>query len=589
MPLATVQERQLQLHTGMETRKIVLILLAATLAMLASCKPEEIEKPIEKPAPIPSLATISGCVTGSDGQKLKGVVVSDGHICAKTNQDGVYYLNSSLQDVDFVIVSTPSGYSAPVADALPVFFKRLDGLKRDASGKYTGVDFTLEKVSNPNRYTVFFSGDPQPRSSTAGYDKIGYHSFDCVDDMCRDFRETAAAISKDRPVYGIVLGDVCHNSIALFPTYKSKIKTNGFASYHVIGNHDHDLNTEGDRESAAAFEKAFGPTNYSFNLGGVHFVVLDNMMVVSGKRSSNSGSDLGDGLRDDIYQWLEADLALADKTKPLVICTHSPMFMGMGESMRTRSAITFDGKKVSNHYSDVDQLIKSFPKVYAWAGHTHTTYNYVDTQNAPYVESHTVARVTGELWTNEYQSAGTPRGYVIMDYDNGEISWRFHPIRYQSGKHCMSIQPNYEHRDWVYDATGVARMKIGGKDLDDSYQMHLYAPNTYKDQDNLVYANIFMWDNLWQTPTFTYDGVKTRMKRYTDNKNRYYDFANWENKTWYKANSSTLAGADYDVSTANVSTIFTASVNTKYPAGKNTGTVSVQDRFGNTYTSTITW
>lgn len=568
---------------GMMKKYICAVLL---LAACSSCRKEGGDEPGPQPDPKPTEYNISGCITGSDGRKLAGVVVSDGLVCTQTDDSGNYYLNSSLEGVDFVIVSTPAGYGAPVQDALPVYYRRLDALQKE-DGKYSNVDFTLQKIADPERFTIFFAGDPQPRSSGAGYDKIGYHSLECVDDMCRDFKETAAGILPDRPVYGIILGDVCHNDASLFTTYRGKMKTNGFPSYHVLGNHDHDLNKVGDKESATTFESNFGPCNYSFNLGKLHIVVLDNMIVTSKKRSTNSGEDLADGLRDDIWQWLQNDLKYVDRNTTLMICTHSPMFMCMGQKMRSRGTFTFDGKQMTPHYADVDNLIKDFKKVYAWAGHTHAMYNYVNVDD-PRVESHTVSRVTGELWTNEYVTNGTPRGYVIFDYNNGDIKWKFHPIKYQSGKHCMAKQPSYEHRDWDYN-NGVAKMKADGKTLDESYQMHVYAPNTYKKDDNLIYANIFMWDEKWGTPKLVFNGASTKMKRYTANTYRYYDYSCYEMQTWYKANNSTLSGADYNVGTANSCTIFTAAVQNPAGAGKNKATVTVEDRFGNTYTSNISW
>lgn len=573
----------------MEIRKMkrkFVIIIAALALPLFSCNKENGDNPGPGPVPVPTDATISGCVTGSDGKKLEGVVVSDGYICTVTDKDGNYYLNSSLQGVDHVIISTPSGYAAPVADALPVYYKRIDALHKDSGGKYSGVDFTLTRIADPERFSVFFIGDPQPRSKSAGYDNFAYHSWDCCDDMCRELRETAAEIQKDHPVYGMVLGDVCHNSTALFPTHKQKMSTNGFPSYHLMGNHDHDLNAVGDKESSAAFESYFGPTNYSFNVGNIHFVALDNMIVTGRKRSTNSGEDLFDGLRDDIYHWLEQDLSYVPKDRILMICTHSPMFMVMGGKMRSRNAIVVDGAKTTSHYSDVDALVKDYAKVYAWAGHTHTTYNYAGDDAV--VESHTVVRATGELWTNEYLNAGTPRGFVVMNYDNGTVSWKFHPIKYQSGSFIGKSKPSYEHRDWDF-VDGVAKMKSDGSVLDESYQMHLYAPDTYAKGDGLIYANIFMWDEKWQSPYFTYNGVRQKMKRYSSSNYVYYDISAYEISDWYKQTNSTLAGADYGPSKSSCATIFTASVQTKNPAGKNSGTVSVEDRFGNTYTSTITW
>lgn len=562
--------------------KRILILILG-LSALVSCNKEPGK---DDPTPGKDTATVMGTVTGSDGQALENVVVSDGHVCTATDKEGKYYLKSSLKDVDFIFVSTPSGYAAPVKDALPVFYQRFDGLKPDADGKYRNVNFLLTKIANPNRYTIFIGADPQPRSKSAGYDKFGYHSLDCCDDLYRELKETAAKMSSNS-IYGIMLGDICHNSTALYPGYKTGMSANGFPTYNVIGNHDHDLSAVGDKPSSAKFEEYFGPVNCSFNLGDIHFVLLDNMMITKNPRSTNSGEDLADGLRDDIWEWLQNDLSYVESSRPLMICVHSPMYMCNGQTIRSRGTITFDGTKVNTHYADVDNLIaKRSGKVYYWAGHTHTMYHYVDVNN-PKIESHTVSRSTGELWTNEYNASGTPRGFVIFDYDNGKVKWKFHPIPYQSGAWAGgSKTPEYKYRPWNF-TNGKAVMKNGGGDLTESYQMNIYPPGTYAKDDGLVYVDIFMFDELWKTPTFTCNGVTNKMKRVTtSSKYSFYDMGSYEIRDWYYNNCPTLQAEGYAPSKTGIYSMFSASIGNNTHA---TGTVSVTDRFGNTYTSSVTW
>ena len=157
---------------------------------------------------IPKDWTITGTVKGNDGKVLQDVVVSDGLNCFKTGEDGKFYLAADLASTEYVIVSTPSEYSAPVKDGHAIFWKALKDCIKGSDGKYS-VDFTLEKISTPERYTVFIFGDPQPRSSSAGLDKVGYSSLDCCTDMYRDMKEYAATL-KGRKVYGIGLGDIVH-------------------------------------------------------------------------------------------------------------------------------------------------------------------------------------------------------------------------------------------------------------------------------------------------------------------------------------------------------------------------------------------
>src|SRR5262252_5638346 len=74
------------------------------------------------------------------------------------------------------------------------------------------------------------------------------------------------------------------------------------------GEHDASL------DNGAAFQELFGPTHYSFDHKGVHFVVVDN---VSDPRASIGEAQLA---------WLAADLAKQPKDARIVVFTHRPLF-----------------------------------------------------------------------------------------------------------------------------------------------------------------------------------------------------------------------------------------------------------------------
>jgi hypothetical protein len=282
------------------------------------------------------------------------------------------------------------------------------------------------------------------------------------------------------------------------------------------------------------------------------------------------------GLTDSIWEWLQADLSYVQKTATIATCTHSPMF-------KLQS-----GERSGKHKSDYANLLTTYSKVHAWAGHTHATHNFVYPAGHLFekVEVHTLARSTGELWTNEYLSYGTPRGYTIAEIEDGEFkSWRFHPVKYQTGKYLGTEKAPYDFRDWDYDQSGVAVMKNGGAVLDESYQMHVYPPvGTYG--DSKVYVNVFLWDSKWSRPVFTLDGGDPVEMKPVESTSR-HDFAETMFKTFYKTYDTTLKGdSSYKASnTSNPNTLFSTPVDA--PSGS--GTVSVTDRCGNVYTQKTSW
>jgi len=63
-----------------------------------------------------------------------------------------------------------------------------------------------------------------------------------------------------------------------------------------------------------AFQEFFGPTHYTFEHKGIHFIALDNV------------SDPKGILGDEQLAWLAADLAKQSKEQNIVVLTHRPLF-----------------------------------------------------------------------------------------------------------------------------------------------------------------------------------------------------------------------------------------------------------------------
>ena len=528
--------------------------------------------------------TVKGLVYGDGNNTLAGVVISDGLLCVKTDAGGYFEIDSDLSRTKFITASIPSGYSAPIDDmGRPIFYYRVtDEDRRDNMVIHT---FNFEPIkNNPERYTLIVGADPQPRKTGAGYDNIAYHSLDMCDDFYRDMREKAGTIS-DRNIYGMMLGDLVHEDMNLYQNYVNGLKTLGFPMFNILGNHDNDPEAANDTEGRRKFEEWLGPTYYSFNIGKQHYVVLDNLIMK--RNSAGQLKDYDQGLTDEVWQWLQNDLMYVDLSTTIMVAAHSPMFMGDNMSERSKHA--------QGHRTDYANLFSKFAKVHAWAGHSHVTFNYVypESSNLKNLEVHTVARSTGELWTNEYIANGTPRGYTVVEVDGDNVSWYFKPTIYQHGGFTgkTSPQPEYKYRDWEYDKNGVAKMLADGSTLSESYQMKIYKPGQYhktyqnmveeKGADkNYIYVNVFLWDDKWEKPK--YNGVTMSKVGYKDA----YELADYEIKNHYFTNGYKLAGgSDYAPGDNDIHTIFRA-----YEAkSSGSGTVTVTDRFGNEYSSTIKW
>lgn len=525
---------------------------------------------------------VTGRVADGEGNGLEGVVVSDGLHCVRTFHDGTFYLQSDPDKTKFIYVSTPSGYMPPVQAGLPKFYKLLSSVS-PSGGVYNMGTFTLNAVENPDRYTLLITADPQPRSNSWNLDKTAFKSLEICEDLYQELKDVANGIS-GRQVYGICLGDIVHESMKLYANYVNGLSTTGFPTYNIIGNHDNDPSAADDDGGAVPWESYFGPRNYSFNIGKFHFVMLDNLIM---KKDSGDGNQLtayDQGLTDEIWEWLCADLSYVPTSSKLMVCAHSPMFKQLSGSERTNTA---------KHGPDYGDLINNYSEIHAWAGHSHVGFNYIYPEDHRHkrVQVHTLARSTGELWTNEYLASGTPRGFTVVEVDGEEVTWRFHPTKYERpswiGKSTgyTSSRPSYPHKDWTITG-GKAYMKVGGALLDETYQLHAYPRGAYG--DNYVYANIFLWDEKWGLPVFTPDGGEpVEMERWTAEDR--YDLADFEMRTHYKTYSKLMKGySGYKtVDTDRILTLFRTK--TEVADSPNSGVVSVTDRFGNTYTRSVSW
>ena len=68
------------------------------------------------------------------------------------------------------------------------------------------------------------------------------------------------------------------------------------------------------KDAGAAYQELFGPTHYTFDHKGVHFIALDNV------------SDPAGAVGAAQIDWLAADLAKTSPSTPVVVLTHRPLF-----------------------------------------------------------------------------------------------------------------------------------------------------------------------------------------------------------------------------------------------------------------------
>ena len=117
------------------------------------------------------------------------------------------------------------------------------------------------------------------------------------------------------PDFVVFTGDLTHLTLdaavrrtrmAQFRDIAAKLKVKDVR--FLPGEHDASV------DHGEAFQEFFGPTHYTFDHKGMHFIALDNV------------SDPKGAIGEAQLAWLAADLAALPKDRPIVVLTHRPLF-----------------------------------------------------------------------------------------------------------------------------------------------------------------------------------------------------------------------------------------------------------------------
>lgn len=206
------------------------------------------------------------------------VLVTDGLQVVKTDSEGVYAL-PAREDARFITITTPDGYHAPA------FFHR-------AGAPGTDYDFALQKVKSPNQPTRF----------------IHITDTESANNDTRWVEMLQAYIQHEKPDFLIHTGDICYEDGMRFHAEAMNTAIMGVPTYYCVGNHDLVAGEYGE----ALFEELFGPPWYSFEAGGVHYIVTP--MLRGDYKPSYT--------KKDVYLWLRNLLSQLDRDQPKFIFNH---------------------------------------------------------------------------------------------------------------------------------------------------------------------------------------------------------------------------------------------------------------------------
>lgn len=473
---------------------------------------------------------------------LSNVLVSNGVDVVATNNKGAYELNVTNDSPIFVI--KPSGYQFLLDEFnLPKFYylhkpQGSPNLKF-AAVKPTGtlpksIDFGLVPSKESNQFTAFTFGDPQAYTK----DEIQYF----INGVVKE-------IDKDKAVFGISLGDLVGDDLTLQPDYKNAIKQIGLPWYNVMGNHDMNYDAKIDEHSDETYELNFGPNNFSFNYGKVHFIILDDILYPDPRDNKSYWA----GLREDQLKFIENDLKFVPKDHLVVLSFHIPLEDNNGEWFRVA-----DRERLF-------ELLKDYPNTLSLSAHTHVQQQIFYGKDKGWKQAkphheYNVGTTSGDWYSGEMNEQGvptstmrdgTPKGYAMIHFDGNKYKVDY---------------------------------KVAGKSAE--YQINVFAPKAVMKAEksrHFVYANVFMG-----TPNdevlYSINGGEWKKMEFANEGDPNYE------STYYKWDVSEKAIKGRRPSKSMNSThLFAAKIPTKLEKGQHTIKVKATDMYGNVHYGETTY
>ena len=386
-----------------------------------------------------------GYISDTSGAPVKDVVVSDGYTCTVTNSSGIYQMKKA-SGAGFVSYSTPAGYVVNTKSEsvkMALFYAEISAVKRH--------DFTLKKLSAvETNFTLLCIGDPQVTSTA----EIGRFETETMADI-KAFTGSSAT-----PCYGLAMGDMAGDKPALFDQMKTVIGSANMPVFTTIGNHDKVATSNANiPRTTDTFNKVFGPVNYSFNRGEVHFVCLDNVVY------SNSSTYTG-GFSQSQIDWLKQDLSYVPKNKMIVLFYHIPIrnLASVGNEIQLFNALV------------------GYAEVHLMCGHTHYAENYQNT--VPLITyEHIHAAACGAWWHSTINGDGTPNGYAVYDISGAKITnWYYKPTK---------LSKDFQIR------LHKGNVIFGG----------VYGSFSFNQPEKSIVANVWNADSSWKIEAYE-DGIK---------------------------------------------------------------------------------
>ncbi len=354
---------------------------------------------------------VRGTVT-LGGKPVARAAVTDGRDVVVTDRKGQFTLRTSA-DRSWISLSLPRGARIPVSATGTSALHR--PLLPDAKGEMV-ANYVLDRAAaDDSEHAFLLLADPQTQNRF---------------EMERMHAETVPHVTgtvnglTTGQTFAVACGDIMFDDLTLYPEYERAAKRMGIPCFQVVGNHDLDYGSSVTEESTRTFETHFGPSHYSFNIGAVHYVVLNDVLWF--------GSAYLGYITAEQLAWLAADLAMVQPGSLVVVCLHIPL--ASTQAQRTGSSDPGYGNRVNNRDA-LYRLLEPFT-AHVLAGHTHESEHIL----AGGVHEHVLGTTCGAWWSGDICFDGTPNGYGVFEVRGDQLVWRYQATG-QPATHQMRLYP----------------------------------------------------------------------------------------------------------------------------------------------------
>ena len=402
-----------------------------------------------------------GSVKTADGKAIQGVVVNNGTDFTTTDAKGQWTLCTDTCVSKFVQISTPADYVLPKSKSIAKgFYVSVGQLVKDKCRH----NFVLQpRDTKDNTFYYIAISDPQVKN-----DK---HMELWRSQTVEDLKATTDALSKEHEVVTMTLGDIVWDNMQLFDDYAESIQQLPITAFQCIGNHDFDRRYQALNNmpygSGVYGEQAycthFGPTDYSFNIAGVHVVTLKNInyMGKKGYREQFTEAQLA---------WLRRDLSYVPKGSMVIINMHAALWNPVEKEGNVLNA------------NDLKSVLRGY-RVHIFNGHTHFFHNNTVGND---IYEHNIGAACGAWWRGDVNRCGAPNGYLVVKASADSLTSQYKPT--------------------------------GG---DYAQQMRVYSKGEFLSQPYSVVANVWDCDSLTTVEWYEDGQYRGKMTQFTDSDERY--------------------------------------------------------------------